>query len=233
VRRGSRTGDRARQGESPGAAGETASATLRGTETAISVCAHALHNGCDRDPGVGAGIRRRRGSGDAIDIRASAVLRADVATAWQVLTDYDRYVDFIPDLRTSRVVARHGGTVTVEQSGDAMLWLLRMPLDITFEIEEAPPRRIRSQAIGGSLRALTSDYALVPTDAGLRLDYVGRIAPGFELFGHLELIAVRDNIARQFQALADEIERRSASAMHGDPTTSQSPVTRGTENARH
>jgi hypothetical protein len=33
---------------------------------------------------------------------------------------------------------------------------------------------------------------------------------GFELFGHFEQMAVEQNVARQFQALADEIERRSA-----------------------
>lgn len=62
--------------------------------------------------------------GDTIDIQASALLKADAATAWGVLTDYDRYIEFIPDLRASRVFARQDATVTVEQSGDAELWLL-------------------------------------------------------------------------------------------------------------
>ena len=148
--------------------------------------------------------------GDAIDIRASVVLNADAATAWRVLTDYNRYTEFIPDLRLSRVVARRAATVTVEQSGDAALWLFKMPLDITFEIKEFPPNSLQSRAVAGSLRALTSSYALTRAGPGIRLDYVGRIAPGFELFGHIEQTAVEHNVARQFQALADEIERRSA-----------------------
>lgn len=148
--------------------------------------------------------------GETIEVRASALLGADAATAWRVLTEYERYVEFIPDLRASRVVARRGNIVTVEQSGDAKLWLFRLPLDMTFEIEEIPPGRIRSRAIAGSMRALTSDYALVAAGDGVRLDYVGRIAPGFELFGYLEQVAVRDNIVRQFQALVDEIERQGA-----------------------
>lgn len=41
--------------------------------------------------------------GDAIDIHASAMLNADVTTAWRVLTDYDRCAEFIPDLNVSRV----------------------------------------------------------------------------------------------------------------------------------
>ena len=138
------------------------------------------------------------------------MLQADGVTAWRVLTDYDRYTEFIPDLRSSRILARRGGTVTVQQSGDAALWLFRMPLNITFEIIEIAPGSLQSRAVAGSLRALESSYALSPAASGMRLDYVGRVAPGFELFGQIEKNVVERNVARQFQALADEIERQSA-----------------------
>ena len=145
---------------------------------------------------------------DGIRIEASALLRTDVATAWRVLTDYERYVEFIPDLRMSRVVARRDRMVTVQQSGDATLWVLRLPLDITFEIAEFPPFRLQSRAVAGSLRALESTYLLTQEASGVRLDYTGRVATGFELFGPIEQYAVERNIARQFQALADAIEQR-------------------------
>jgi hypothetical protein len=148
--------------------------------------------------------------GESIDIHASALLDADVVTAWRVLTDYGRYAEFIPDLRESRVVARRGATIVVEQSGDARLWLLRMPLDITFEITEFPPHAVHSRAVAGSLRALDSSYVLTPASPGVRLEYTGHVTPGFVLFGPIEQYAVEQNIARQFQALADEIERSSA-----------------------
>jgi hypothetical protein len=150
--------------------------------------------------------------GDVIDIHASALLDADGATAWRVLTDYGRYPEFIPDLRSSHVVARRASTVTVEQSGDAVLWLFRLPIEITFEIQEAAPDHLQSRAVAGTLQALTSSYALAPEAAGTRLDYVGRANPGFRLLGPFELAAVERNVARQFRALADEIERQFAAA---------------------
>lgn len=158
-----------------------------------------------------------RRDGDTIEVHASAVLNADLATAWHVLTDYNRYTEFIPDLRVSRVVARRGAIVTVEQSGDAALWLFRIPLDVTFEINETPPNSLQSRAVVGSLRALASSYALTPAAPGIRLDYAGRVALGFEFFGQFEQMAVEHNVSRQFQALADEIERRSA-AVRGHTT---------------
>jgi hypothetical protein len=147
-------------------------------------------------PAVTVTVNAERGV-DGIDVRASAVLKTDGATAWRVLTDYDRYVDFIPDLRLSHVIARRGAMVTVEQSGDAALWMLKVPVQVTFEIKEFPPNRLQSRAVAGSLRALTSCYALTPVPSGIRLDYLGRVAPGFDLFGHVEQTAVEQNIKRQ------------------------------------
>jgi ribosome-associated toxin RatA of RatAB toxin-antitoxin module len=176
-----------------------------------TVFAVGLWTPAEQVPAASITITAQR-TGDAIDIQASALLKADTATAWRVLTDYDRYPEFIPDLRVSRVIARRGTIVTVEQSGDAALWLLRIPVDITYEITESPPNRVDSHAIGGSLRALASSYVLTPIELGARLDYSGHIAPGYQLLGRIEQIAVRRNVARQFRALADEIERRSAGA---------------------
>lgn len=150
---------------------------------------------------------------DTIEIQANAVLSADAPTAWRVLTEYDRYAEFIPDLRISHVVARRAESVTVEQSGFAALWLLRIPVQVTFEINESPPTRMQSRAISGTLRALTSCYALTPTPSGVRMDYAGRVTPGFALAGRIEMAAVKQNIARQFQALADEIERQGNGVM--------------------
>jgi hypothetical protein len=159
---------------------------------------------------------------DSIGVGAIAVMRADADTAWRVLTDYDRYVEFIPELRLRRVVARRGATVTVEQSGFAAMWMLRIPVHITFEINEIPPHRLHSRAVAGSLPTLTSCYALTPFALGIRLDYVGRLASNFGFLGSIERTAVEQNIARQFQALADEIERKSAETL-----------SRSVEGARH
>lgn len=148
-------------------------------------------------------------NGDAVDVRAVATLSSDGATAWRVLTDYEQYTAFIPDLRSSQVIARRDGKVTVQQSGHAVLWLLRIPVDVTFEIRETPPDRLDSRAVAGTLRTLSSSYALIPTANGLLMTYVGHVVPGFALFGGIEQRAVERSLARQFQALADEIERQS------------------------
>lgn len=150
--------------------------------------------------------------GNDVDINASAPLKADIATAWRVLTDYDRYVEFIPGLRSSHVVGRRGRTVSVEQSGDATWWLLRAPVAVTYEITEFPPIRLVSRTTAGCSCALESTYSLTLSGRKVLLGYTGRLQTRFEFFAPIERMAVQQTITRQFQALADEIDRSAATA---------------------
>jgi hypothetical protein len=158
--------------------------------------------------------------GDVIHVRASAELAADRDTAWRVLTAYDRYPAFIPDLLESRVITRSESAVTVEQRGHATFGPLRLPIEVTYRILEHPPDAVESRAVAGSLRSLDSRYALTSVDGVTRLSYSGRIDPGFPLFDSLERAIVVSNIARQFRALVDEIDRNAA----GEPPPAPSPA---------
>jgi hypothetical protein len=153
---------------------------------------------------VGVTVQRR---GDRIVIEASATLDAEATTAWRVLTDYGRYAEFIPGLASSRVESRTGSTVIVKQTGDALVWLLRVPLEVTYEIDEFPPWRLRSRAVAGSLQLLESDYRLTKVPAGVRLDYTGLAATRTGMLGAFEEWVIEDNATRQLRALADAVER--------------------------
>jgi hypothetical protein len=148
-------------------------------------------------------------TGSGVVIEASALLDADPATAWRVLTDYERYAEFIPDIRASRVVKRDGTEVIVEQTGDATFGSVHAPVGITYRIDERAPTRIVSHASAGGMPALASTYALTGTVDGVRLDYRGRVSAAVSWSGQAE--GSERSVERGFRALADEIERVSAS----------------------
>jgi ribosome-associated toxin RatA of RatAB toxin-antitoxin module len=148
--------------------------------------------------------------GPAIVVSAQADLHADVRTAWQVLTDYDRYASFIPDLTVSRVLSRGPGSAVVEQRGEARFLFLSYPLEVRLAVAETPYRSVRSRAIAGNFRELVGRYELEPTRGGLRLVYSGRMVLGEEPPGLVDVFVIRRNVARQFEALVREIDRRAA-----------------------
>jgi hypothetical protein len=86
--------------------------------------------------------------------------------------------------------------MAVEQSGDAAFWLIKLPVHVTFEINELPPDSLRSRTVAGNERVPASRDALTPVASGVRLDYAGRIMPGFELAGPMEKMVVERNAAR-------------------------------------
>jgi hypothetical protein len=89
-------------------------------------------------------------------------------------------------------------------------------LRIVYEITERPPDRIESRAVAQLMPPLDSRYVLTATATGVRLDYSGRADAGFAGIGDIEQWALERSVSRQFQALADEIERNAT-----EPPTSQ------------
>jgi ribosome-associated toxin RatA of RatAB toxin-antitoxin module len=144
--------------------------------------------------------------GEAVEVEAAAEIAADAARAWQVLTDYNRLPQFVPDLHESRVVSREGAKVVVEQKGVARFLFFTYPIEVRLEVTEYPHRRIESRAVAGNFRELRSTYTLEPREGGVRLRYQGRLVPDFQLplFGTWVL---RNNVEATFRAMVEEIER--------------------------
>jgi ribosome-associated toxin RatA of RatAB toxin-antitoxin module len=151
-----------------------------------------------------------RWSGEAVELTGHADVPADVETAWRVLTDYDEYPRFIPDLAVSRTLSRSGGSAVVEQRGEARWLLFRQPLAVTFTVTETAPNLVRSRAVSPSFRDLESRYELQPLPGGgVRLEYSGRFVPAAGALRLIDLAAARSNLGRQFEALVREITRQA------------------------
>jgi ribosome-associated toxin RatA of RatAB toxin-antitoxin module len=145
--------------------------------------------------------------GEAIEIVARAEIRTNAEHAWAVLTAYERYAEFIPDVATSRVVTRNGSTLVLDLTGAVGVLWWREPVAVRLAVSETAPRRVRSRMISGTLQALEGQYELARAPGGVRLTYTGRIVPDSRQRGLLERFIVHLNVSRQFGALVAEIER--------------------------
>ena len=150
--------------------------------------------------------------GEGVVVHAVAEIAADARLAWDVLTAYDRYPEFVPDLQASRVVARSGRTATVEQHGRAGWLFYRIPVCVELSVVEEPYERVRAFGTGGDFRVFEGTYRLVPLPHGVRVEYSGRLVPDFHLPPWIGLAVLRAMVARQFEGLTGEIERRGAAA---------------------
>jgi ribosome-associated toxin RatA of RatAB toxin-antitoxin module len=153
--------------------------------------------------------------GEFITVNASARMQVDPSVAWAVLSDYDHLAQFIPDMKSSRVVSRSGDRVLVEQRGEISFIFYHQPVEVTLDVVEQPQRRIAARRVDGNIRALETRYELELSDGGIRLDYIGRFTPDFFLPPLIGMPIMRRIVERRFRAMVEEIERRDALARAG------------------
>jgi carbon monoxide dehydrogenase subunit G len=151
-------------------------------------------------------------SGDVISVSGSADMQVDPGVAWAVLTDYDHLADFIPDMKSSRVILRDADGALVEQKGSIDFLFFSQPIDLTLAVVEEPRRRVFARGVAGNLNDLEARYELEPTATGVSLRYQGRFVPGFAVPPIIGMSVVRSVLKRRFSAMVDEIVRRDALA---------------------
>lgn len=159
-------------------------------------------------------------AGDVIAVHAQATLHAPLATVWGTLTDYERLPEFVPGMKTSRVIARKGATATVAQTGEARFLFFTEPIEVTVESAELPPHTIEVRRVAGGLRHLQGRYdirVLLTNPAQVRLEWTGSITPESDLPPLIGLALMRHLIKAQFVGLVREIERRAAAQLSTSP----------------
>lgn len=153
-------------------------------------------------------VRAER-QGSAVAIDAQARLNCDYETLWRTLTDYDHLAQFIPGIRSSRVVAWHGNEAIVEQVGEARFLFFRFPIEVILGSEWKPPDTITVRLLKGNLKRLEGGYLIEELGAGQHmLRWRGLIEAEGPLPPLIGVAVMRSNIEDQFIGMVREIERR-------------------------
>ncbi len=145
--------------------------------------------------------------GQTLQIRAEIDTRADRATAWAVLTDYDHWSDFIPDLQVSRVISRPGDPLQLEQRG-RIPSLPNFPVVMILQVEETPKERIRFYRSAGNVLSFAGEWLIEGKSRNVHLVYRAVLSPGFPMPPQVSVEIFRNDAKTRMEALAAEMERR-------------------------
>jgi carbon monoxide dehydrogenase subunit G len=131
-----------------------------------------------------------------------------------VLSDYDRLAEFIPGVVISRIVARDGVSVQVDQELEESVLFFQQRLKVRMAITEAAPRQMTLKALSGSFRSYEGQYRLlaVASDnakARTRILYRAKFEPDFDLPRMMGPYVVKRSLEKNHRALVREIERRA------------------------
>ena len=152
---------------------------------------------------------------DAVDggkmyqIASSGTVAASPEAVWRILTDYNSMADYVPDMKSTRVVARTGDRVTIEQHGAAHLLFFSRDIRLLVQVHEQAPRQIDVDLIDGDMKVYRCRWELTPvaSTGGTRISYNATIEPKFYVPGLVGASLVRKDIARMMKAVFARLDR--------------------------
>lgn len=128
--------------------------------------------------------------------------------AFDVLTDFDHFDAFAPNVKTSRITKREGNRMVIEQTGVAKFGLARIDYASQRQIDVTPPDSIHSVQLQGSMKKVESLMTLKPDAAGTLMIYHIELVPS----GPASLVLTKGRLERdieeQFNALVTEMVKR-------------------------
>jgi ribosome-associated toxin RatA of RatAB toxin-antitoxin module len=147
--------------------------------------------------------------GSLLEVRAEVEADASRETCYEVIADFDRLADFVPDMVSSRVVSPPGAPVRLRQVGQAGVGLFHVTIDVTLAVTVDAPRRIEFDRVDGNLAQMRGTWT-VEGDAGhCALAYRAEIEPGFWVPPLIGPLLMQNQVEQQMRGLLAEILRRA------------------------
>jgi carbon monoxide dehydrogenase subunit G len=145
---------------------------------------------------------------DALEVVCRATLDAPPELIWQTLTDYGHLAEFIPGLRSSKVVSQSGAVTVVEQAGEARFLFFTYPIEVTVVSTERPPHLIEARLLKGNLKRMDGAYRIAPQAGGRALLSWTGVVEAESMPPLIGELLMRSIIEDQFRGMVHEIERR-------------------------
>ena len=150
-------------------------------------------------------------TGAFFDIRASGFARAPLEHVWQVLTDYQRQAEYVPNLTGARIISRSGSEVLLDQNGNGGFFFFKRAVHLQVRVVETPKSIIEVGLVSGDMKRYSARWQLTPTElngeSGTRIDYAGSLEPDFFVPPLIGNAIVQNDIRKMLAAVIDELEK--------------------------
>lgn len=99
-------------------------------------------------------------------IVASVAIPRPLEQVWEILTDYERLADFIPNLTSSRLLSSPDGCVRLEQIGAQCFFNFKFCARVILDMTEVFPREIGFSMVEGDFKKFMGRWTLRPALLG-------------------------------------------------------------------
>jgi ribosome-associated toxin RatA of RatAB toxin-antitoxin module len=111
-------------------------------------------------------IETERLEGRQRRISAKVQIPCPVEQVWQVITDYEKLADFIPNLSKSRQIPHPQGGIRLEQVGTQCLLNFKFCARVVLDMVESFPQRLDFKMVEGDFKSFSGSWQLQPVAVG-------------------------------------------------------------------
>ncbi|HEY9645533.1 MAG TPA: SRPBCC family protein [Chroococcidiopsis sp.] len=148
-------------------------------------------------------------SGDNGQYTGRILVNAPISTVWAVLTDYNNFGRFMPNVDSSRLLRSNGNQHVFEQINVVHVFPITHRTEVVIATSESYPNQISFQAIDGDIESLQGSWQLSQVSSSqVMITHNVAVDPGSSnrnLFFSLYRSGLQDTLT----ALKRESERRS------------------------
>jgi ribosome-associated toxin RatA of RatAB toxin-antitoxin module len=160
--------------------------------------------------------KRMRADGQSfMKVSASGFAAATPQQVWQVLTDYERFPEFLPKLSSSKLISRTANEVLVEQNGKAGFLFIKHNIHLLVRINEQPFSAIDLTLVRGDMKHYVARWELSPLTSsgrsGTLITYAATLEPDFFVPPLIGRQLVEADVQETMEAVITEIDRRIGS----------------------
>jgi ribosome-associated toxin RatA of RatAB toxin-antitoxin module len=144
-------------------------------------------------------VTTERAEGRQRQISATIQIPHAIEQVWQILTDYDRLADFVPNLSKSQQIEHPHGGVRVEQVGTQSFLTFMFRARVVLDMVETFPHQIAFEMVEGDFKSFSGSWQLEPVElanrTGTKLRYTVLVLPPRTMPVGLIERCVRSNLA--------------------------------------
>ena len=154
--------------------------------------------------------------GENGDYTCRLLVKTSMDNAWQVLTDYESFAEFLPGVINSELIESNGDRKIFEQTNKVKTFVFSVESRVKIATVEFYPKQIVFEAIDGDLKSLNgqwllepvSPYPSAPPDRVL-ITHKVRVKPAEAPSDGIFFGIYENRLKETLKAIQQEIEKRS------------------------
>ena len=144
------------------------------------------------------------------EYKGQVIASGNLDVAWEVLTDYENFQNFLPNITSSRIVDNEGNQTIFEQVSQVDLWLFAEQFTVQIAAKETQPQKIDFQIVKGDLEQLQGTWQLQEvTSRQILITHSVKVQPQSSIEKPFFFGIYEASLEETLEAIAQEIANRS------------------------